>query len=57
MNGSANTVDYYDITTVTAVKSFITHAPGVNGIKNLFSSSLTAGLDKLECFLGKFISG
>ncbi len=50
MNGSANTVDYYDITTVTAINSFILQAPGVNVIKNLFSSSLTAGLDKLECF-------
>jgi hypothetical protein len=38
--GVANTLVYYDTATITTVKTFIVHAPGVNIIKpfglNLF---------------------
>jgi hypothetical protein len=32
----ANTLAYYDIATITAEKSFIVQAPGVNVIKLIF---------------------
>ncbi len=51
----ANTLAYYDTATITAVKSFIVQAPGVNAItskKSLYQQKLRLFIKKL--FLSLF---
>ncbi len=49
----ANTLAYYNMTTLTAIKCFIVQAPGVE----LFLCRCPARISKLECFsLASFYS-
>ncbi len=44
----ANNLAYYDTAIITALKSFIVQATGVNALKT-FSSSMLLRHNKLEC--------